>query len=191
MPISWTIVWDVPNSPTFREPTVLPWSGYWQKNCCHFIGDIHNSCIWEYSDADKSLARPEWNKLMFLSEWREFPSAPCLAGKKTWWQLASRCCWNLARPWHASELVSFLVGLKTYQHPGICKSIGPEIPWIVNIRPAIERVPQINFIMKILFVTILYFNLSESRDCKVFFYLLHSMPHYTVILHALHNLRFN
>ena len=33
---------------------------------------------------------------MFLSEWREFPSAPCLAGKKTW-QLASRCCWNLAR----------------------------------------------------------------------------------------------
>ena len=35
---------------------------------------------------------------MFLSEWREFPSAPCLAGKKkTWWQLASRCCWNRAR----------------------------------------------------------------------------------------------
>jgi len=35
--------------------------------------------------------------LMFLSEWREFPSAPCLAGKKKWWQLASRCCWNRAR----------------------------------------------------------------------------------------------
>jgi len=29
--------------------------------------------------------------LMFMSEWRVFPSAPCLAGKKTW-QLASRCC---------------------------------------------------------------------------------------------------
>ena len=56
---------------------------------------------------------------MFLSEWREFPSAPCLAGKKkSWWQLASRCCWNRARPWHASKLVSFLVGLRTYQHPG-------------------------------------------------------------------------
>ena len=56
---------------------------------------------------------------MFLSEWREFPSAPCLAGeKKTWWQLASRCCWNRARPWHASELVSVLVGLRSYQHPG-------------------------------------------------------------------------
>ena len=36
--------------------------------------------------------------LMLLPEWREFPSAPCLAGKqKTWWQLASRCCWNGAR----------------------------------------------------------------------------------------------
>ena len=55
---------------------------------------------------------------MFLSEWHEFPSAPCFAGKKTWWQLASRCCWNRARPWHASELVSFLVGLGTYQRPG-------------------------------------------------------------------------
>jgi len=82
---------------------------------------------------------------MFLSEWREFPSAPCMcwvyyrgAGKSLAWpgrkqvtvsvrmarisfgalpcrrkkQLASRCCWNRSRPWHASELVSFLVGLK-------------------------------------------------------------------------------
>jgi len=33
--------------------------------------------------------------LMFLSEWCEFPSAPCLAGKKkTWWQLTSQFCWN-------------------------------------------------------------------------------------------------
>jgi len=55
---------------------------------------------------------------MFLSEWHEFPSAPCLAGKETWWQLASRCCWNCARPWHASELVSFLAGLRIYQNPG-------------------------------------------------------------------------
>jgi len=62
----------------------------------------------------------EGNKLTFLSEWREFPSAPCLTGKKkTLWQLASRCCWNRARPWHASVLVSFLVGLRSYQHPGI------------------------------------------------------------------------
>jgi len=54
---------------------------------------------------------------MFLSEWREFPSAPCLRRKETWWELASRCCWNRARPWYACELFSFLVGLRTYQHP--------------------------------------------------------------------------
>jgi len=33
-----------------------------------------------YRGADKSLARQEANKLMFLSQWREFPSTPCLAG---------------------------------------------------------------------------------------------------------------
>ena len=33
---------------------------------------------------------------MFLSAWREFPLVPCLLGKKTWWQLVSRCCWNRA-----------------------------------------------------------------------------------------------
>jgi len=38
-----------------------------------------------------------------------------------WWQLASRCCWNRARPSNISELVSFLVGLRTYQHPCIMK----------------------------------------------------------------------
>jgi len=64
----------------------------------------------------------EGNKLFFLSEWREFPSAPCLAGKKNSWQLASRCCWNRARTWLASELVSFLVGLRIYQHPCKCSA---------------------------------------------------------------------
>ena len=38
-----------------------------------------------------------------------------------WWQLVSRCCWNRARPWCASEFVSFLVGLRTYQHSGTTK----------------------------------------------------------------------
>jgi len=47
---------------------------------------------------------------MFLSEWREFPSAPCLAGKTTWWQLASRWCSNRARPWHASGLLPSWLG---------------------------------------------------------------------------------
>ena len=35
--------------------------------------------------------------LMFFSEWSEFPWAPSLARKETWWQLASPCCWNRAR----------------------------------------------------------------------------------------------
>ena len=48
--------------------------------------------------------------------WISFGALTCRK-KKTWWQLASRCCWNGARPWDASELVSFLVGLRTYQHP--------------------------------------------------------------------------
>ena len=30
----------------------------------------------------------------------------------------SRYCWNRAHPWHASELLSFLVGLRTYQNFG-------------------------------------------------------------------------
>ena len=32
--------------------------------------------------ADKSLARPRRKQSIFLSEWRKFPSTPCLAGKK-------------------------------------------------------------------------------------------------------------
>ena len=42
--------------------------------------------------------------LMFLSEWREFLSTPCLAeGGKTWWQLVFPCCWNRVR-----RLICFL-----------------------------------------------------------------------------------
>ena len=49
--------------------------------------------------------------------WISFGALTCR--KQILCQLASQCCWNHARPWHASELVSFLVGLRTYQHPGI------------------------------------------------------------------------
>jgi len=35
-----------------------------------------------YWGADKSLARPGRKQAKFLSEWREFPSASCPAGKK-------------------------------------------------------------------------------------------------------------
>ena len=48
--------------------------------------------------------------------WISFGALPCR--KKKTWQLASQCCWNRARPCHASELVSFLIGLRTCQHPG-------------------------------------------------------------------------
>ena len=34
--------------------------------------------------ADKSLAGQEENKLMFLSEWRGFPSAPCMCSVYYW-----------------------------------------------------------------------------------------------------------
>jgi len=46
--------------------------------------------------------------------WISFGALPCRE-KKTSWQLTSRC-WNRARPWHASELVSFLVRLRTYRY---------------------------------------------------------------------------
>ena len=70
-------------------------------------------------DTDKVLARPvkKQDNVSVRMAWISFGTLPCKK-KKTWWQLASRCCWNRARPWHASELVSFLIGLRTYQHPG-------------------------------------------------------------------------
>ena len=79
--------------------------------------------------------------LMFLPEWREFLSAPCLAGGGggTWWQLFSPCCWNRARrltcflsasvtrkdlqlgTWTTLSIPSYEigknVGIRTYQHP--------------------------------------------------------------------------
>ena len=74
-----------------------------------------------YKGADKSLVRPgrKQANVSVRMAWISFGTLPCKErGEKTWWQLASWCCWNRARPWHASELVSFLVRLRTYQHPG-------------------------------------------------------------------------
>ena len=79
-----------------------------------------------YRGADKSLARPGRNEANVSGRmaWIFFGALPCRK-QKTWWQLASWYCWNRARSWHASELVSFLVGLRTYQHTGTyrCKWI--------------------------------------------------------------------
>ena len=63
-----------------------------------------------------------------------------LQEKTTWWQLAFRCCWNRARPWHASELVSFLVLLRTYHHPGNILSRSALISHHTAIIPLSERV---------------------------------------------------
>ena len=78
-----------------------------------------------YRGADKSLARPRRKQanVSVIMAWISFGALPCR--KKNWWQLAS-WCWNRARPWHSSELVSFLVGLRTYPHPGIYLLHGAE-----------------------------------------------------------------
>ena len=67
---------------------------------------------------DKSLARPGRRQanVSVRMAWISFGASPCRK-KKTWWQLASRCCWNRGRTWHASELVYFVTGLRTYQAP--------------------------------------------------------------------------
>ena len=55
---------------------------------------------------------------MFLSERREFPSAPCLAGEKKKLDNSSRLdVVEIARVRDMlPSLFSFLVGLRTYQH---------------------------------------------------------------------------
>ena len=65
-------------------------------------------------DADKSLARTGRKQANVSVS----PSAPCLAGKKKLDDSSRLDVVLIARPRHASELVSFLVGLRTYQHPG-------------------------------------------------------------------------
>ena len=58
--------------------------------------------------------------------------------KKPWWQLASRSCWNRVSPWHASDLVSVLVGLRTYQHPGRCgPTVAKSIYELRHVRPSV------------------------------------------------------
>jgi hypothetical protein len=129
--------------PKFKDNLSVPFSTWLLKTepiyCPETSVRIYNftlrnspeerSFLLRTGGSPKSLfSTVQGNKLMFLWEWRAFPSAPCLAGnKKPWWQLASRCCWNRARPWHASEPVSFLVGLRTYQYPGMIRD---SLTWI-------------------------------------------------------------
>jgi len=61
-----------------------------------------------YRGADKSLARPGKNRanVSIRMAWISFGVLPYITKKIV----------VSSRPWHASEVVSFLVGLRTYQH---------------------------------------------------------------------------
>ena len=55
---------------------------------------------------------------MFLSEWREFPSVPCLAGKKKLDDCSRLDVVENARvPDMLLSLFPYWSGLRTYQHP--------------------------------------------------------------------------
>jgi len=58
---------------------------------------------------------------MFLSEWREFPSAPCLAGKKKNLDESTRL--DVVEIVHVPDMLPSLFpswsGLRTYQQPGM------------------------------------------------------------------------
>ena len=105
--------------------------------------------------ADKSLARPgrKQANVSFITAWISFGALPCRRKKKTWWwQLASRRCWNHERPRHASEPVSFLVGLRTCQDrgssrgdpaPGICEALNYNIKSTKEYTTSKRYVPSI------------------------------------------------
>jgi len=96
----------------------------WRHICLNYIRQVYYSYQemhkHRYRGADKSLVRPgrKQANVSVRIAWISIGALPCRK-RKPRWQLASRCCWNCARPWHGSELLSFLVGLRTYQHPCI------------------------------------------------------------------------
>jgi len=95
---------------------------------CVLLTVMCNKSLNAYRTADKSLAGPgkKQGNVSARMTWISFRTLPCKK-KKTWWQLASQCCWNCKRSWHASEFVSFLVGLMTYQHPGTGSVLWEEV----------------------------------------------------------------
>ena len=93
-----------------------------------------------YRGADKSLARPgkKQDNISVRMVWIFFGALPC-RGDKNCWELGSRCCWNNARPSHASEFVFFPVGLRIYQHLGIVEELTMFQFTTRNSRPEFER----------------------------------------------------
>jgi len=77
-----------------------------------------------YRGADKSLAWPG-RKQAYVSvrmAWISFGTLPCGGGGL--YDSSRLDVVEITRPWHASKLVSFLDGLRTYQHPGTCQTKG-------------------------------------------------------------------
>ena len=73
----------------------------------------------QYRGADKSLARAgrKQGNVSVGMAWISFGALPCK--KKKLYHSSRFDVVEIARvAWHASELVSFLIGLRTYQHPG-------------------------------------------------------------------------
>jgi len=83
-----------------------------------------------YRGADISLARPGRKQANVCQNGVNFLRRLAVQEKKTLWQLASRFCWNRAHPLHASALVSFLVGLRNYQHPVCIRRDGSSGKWL-------------------------------------------------------------
>ena len=78
---------------------------------------------------------------MFMSEWHEFPSAPCLAGNK-FGDISRLDVFEILRvPDMLRELVSFLVGLRTYQHPGIVIRLPDRSVFLIGLAAAPYRAP--------------------------------------------------
>jgi len=73
-----------------------------------------------YRGADKSLARPgrKQANVSVRMAWISFGALPCKGGGG----LMTACVSMLLKS-RAYELVSFLVGLRTYQHPVVCKVV--------------------------------------------------------------------
>ena len=80
----------------------------------------------EYRDADKSPARPgrKQDDISVRMSWISFSALPCRVEKL---DDSSRLdVVEIARvAWYASELIAFLVGLRTYQHYGIYHRLLP------------------------------------------------------------------
>ena len=73
--------------------------------------------------ADKSLARTgrKQTNVSVRMAWISFGALPCR--KKKWWQLASRCCWNHARPWHVLNLFPSWSGEGLISTPVQCRKV--------------------------------------------------------------------